>query len=77
MFLAADGQDGHGLKLENVGPSFLSYIVVSHKISLKYLWFSLPSRIHLITEPRYERSILQIKKGDVFSPFNQILRFGQ
>ena len=52
-------------------------IVVFYKISLKYLWFALALIIHLITNPRCERSILQIKKGDVFSPFNQILRFGQ
>ena len=77
MFLAADGQDGDGLQLENVGASFSSYIVVFYKISLKYLWFALALIIHLVTNPRCERSILQIKKGDVFSPFNQILRFGQ
>ena len=77
MFLSANGKDRNGLQLENVGASFSSYIAVFYKIPLKYLWFALALIIHLITNPRCERSILGIKKGDVFSPFNQILRFDQ
>ena len=44
MFLAADGQDGSGLQLEKVGPTFSSCTMVVLK-----LWFTLLLSIHLIS----------------------------
>ena len=49
MFLAADGQDGNGLQLEQVAPTFSTCIVASQQNRL--LWFTLPSKIRLKSSP--------------------------
>ena len=40
-----DGKDGHGLKLEKVEPTFLSFNAMPTKITTKILWLAFPDKI--------------------------------
>ena len=47
--VAADGKDGHGLKLEKVGLTFSSLNTLPTKITKKVLWLLLPNEICFIS----------------------------
>ena len=47
--VAADGKDGHGLKLEKVGLTFSSLNTLLTKITKKVLWLLLPNEICFIS----------------------------
>ena len=50
-FITADGKDGHGLKLEKVGPPFSSFNAVAAKLTKKLFWVVLPDVVCMISSP--------------------------
>ena len=47
--VAADGEDGNGLKLENVCQFFQVVTMCVEKKAQKLFWIALPGKIHLIS----------------------------
>ena len=45
---AKDDKDGHGLKLENVGPTFSTFNAMPVKTTNKLLWLVLPGEFFII-----------------------------
>ena len=47
--LDMDGEDGNGLKVENIGQFFQVLTLCFEKIATKLLWFALQAKFHLIS----------------------------